>query len=363
MERWQREEARLGIEIDARPLAYALSGSDALDQALSISVLPIGAGQDRRTWRFNALSGLLWPRGSQARNHALSLRNPHADIPVPERLLVLDAMGSREPEVEFGAPSWQADCNQRLTEHGRIALSATVDNLPAFREALIGLLANALDIGSLLVYPRLRGIERSGPRVVALLELVTPGQIAPPSEAEAASSTARLVVKTAKGNRDEVRDLLESLFAVELLSPGEELWLISPWISDVDLLDNRAGGYAGLEAAWPKRHLTLAELLAFAVHTNLQTRLRVVTRPGEQTARFCERLRTLVTLDGNEDRLSVDDRRTELHAKGLVTTDFALNGSMNFTRNGIEVLEETVQLETDPIRIAQFRLNLHGHYP
>ena len=41
---------------------------------------------------------------------------------------------------------------------------------------------------------------------------------------------------------------------------------------------------------------------------------------------------------------------------------FALNGSMNFTNNGVEVLDETVQLETELARVAQFRLNLHGHY-
>jgi hypothetical protein len=169
-------------------------------------------------------------------------------------------------------------------------------------------------------------------------------------------------VKTAKGNRDEVRDLLESLLAVELLSGGQELWLVSPWISDLAVLDNRAGGYSGLEPSWPKRHLHLAELMAFALRAHPHTRVWVVTRPGQHNAPFCSRLRTLAELDGNADRLSVDDSRAELHIKGLVGTGFALNGSMNFTRNGIEVLDETVQLETDPARVSQLRLNLHGHY-
>lgn len=360
--RWKSEESRLGVAIEARSLAYALSGAEDLDQSLNVSVLPIGEGQDRRTWRFNAVLSMLWPRGSQARNHALMLRNPHASILAPERLLVVDALESREPEVEFGSATWRSDCDQLLIEHARIALITTIDNLPAFREALIGLLANALDTGSLLLYPRLRGIERSANRISALLELVTPGHIAPPTETEAVMSTARLIVKTASGNRDEVRDLLESLLAVELISPGKEIWLVSPWISDLPLLDNRSGGYAGLEPAWPKRHLTLAELLAFALRTNQQTHLRVVTRPGDHTARFCERLRGLVVIDGNSDRLSIDDHRSELHTKGLVTTAFALNGSMNFTQNGIQVFDETVQLETEPARVAQFLINLQGHY-
>jgi hypothetical protein len=88
----------------------------------------------------------------------------------------------------------------------------------------------------------------------------------------------------------------------------------------------------------------------------------LVTRPDDHNLKFCERLRTLATLEGCADRVFLDSNRPALHTKGLVATNFALNGSMNFTRNGVEVLEETVQLETDPTRIAQFRLALHGHY-
>jgi len=362
MARWRGEEERLGVELEARALAYALSGGEELDQALGDDVLPIGAGQDRRTWRFNALSSLLWPRGSLARNHALAVRQPFFQMPDPERLLVADLLEASEVDVAFGAEGWRMDFERSLVEHQRVALVTPADDLGLFKNALHSLLVHAVDAGSLLVYPRLRGIEHRGANIAAIFELVTVGHIIPPSDEELDPDTSRLIVKSARSNRDEIRELLESLFAIELLQPGEELWLVSPWISDIPVLDNRAGSYAGLEPSWPKRHLTLAELLAFALRTQPNCRLHVVTRPGEHTARFCDRLRMLTGLDGNADRLSLDDDRPELHTKGLVATGFALNGSMNFTYNGVEVLDETVQLEINPARVAQFRHNLHGHY-
>ena len=362
MERWRQEERRLGLEIEARAVAYAFSAGDQLDQSLSNGVLPIGAGEDRRSWRFNALSGLLWPRGSHARNHALTIRQSFSEMPEPERLLVVDLLGPVEPEVVFGSAEWRANFERCLIAHQRTALTTPANDLSVFREAVTELLVRPVDTGSLLVYPRIQGIERRDNNIAAIFEVATASQIVPPPDDKSDGSTCRLIVKSARSNRDEVRELLESLFAIELLDPGEEIWLVSPWISDIPVLDNRAGSYSGLEPSWPKRHLTLAELLAFALRTQPQCRLYIVTRPGEHTARFCERLRTIIALDGNSDRLNLDDRRPELHTKGLVTARFALNGSMNFTYNGVEALDETVQLEISPTRVAQFRLNLHGHY-
>ncbi len=364
LDRWRQEELRLGIEIEARPLAFALSGTDDLDQSLATDCLPIGADQDRRAWRMNAIYGLLWPRGTQARNHALSLHNPYTDMPAPERFLVLDALGSSNPVVRFGTPNWRAVCEQALVVTSRISLAAPDADLQAVQSALLSLLVTPLDAGSLLLHPRLRGIERGVNEWIAQLELVAPTQITQPpcGEDDSEDATSRLIVRTPRGEREEIRDLLESLLATELMLPGQELWLVSPWITDLPLLDNRTGGYSGLEPSWPKRRISLAEVLAYALRNSPQMMIRIITRPDVHNTRFCARLRHLTSLDGNEQRLSIDDKRENLHTKGLAGSRFAFIGSMNFTHNGIEVLEETVQLETQPARVAQFLVNLHGHY-
>ena len=363
LQRWSQEEIRLGIEIEVRALAYSLSSSDALDQALRNTV-PLGPGQDRRQWRFSALYGLLWPRGTQARNHALALRNPFTEIATPERLLVYDTLSIAEQEVMFNATDWQEQLEQALILEGRATFSSASDILPEFRQNILRLLATPLDTGTLLLYPRVRGVILKEGRTQVTMELVAPGQISTGAPlSEDTPSSARLIVKTLHGSREEVRDLLESLFAAELIAPGEQIWLVSPWVTDLPILDNRAGAYAGLEPSWPKRFLTLAELLAFALKTAPLCRVRVVTRPDVHNQRFCRRLRTLAELDATNDRLGIEDDRATLHIKGLTGTHFALKGSMNFTYNGIEVLEEAVELETELSRVASLLLSFGSHYP
>ena len=272
-------------------------------------------------------------------------------------------MGYTDPEVSFEAHDWFPQCEQLLVTAGRVRLVAPVEMILALRDSIVAILTRPIDTGSLLVYPRLRGIDRQLKEWQVLLDIVVPGQVAPPQDIDQEAVTSRLIVKTAKESREEVRDLLESLFAAELLSPGAEIWLVSPWISDLPLLDNRSGAYSGLEPAWPKRKISLAELLAYALRANPRTVVRIVTRPDVRNARFCRRVRHLVDLDGNADRLAIDDKRPELHSKGLATGSYALIGSMNFTMNGITVLEETVQLDSGKARVGQFFINLHEHYP
>jgi len=352
----------LGVEIEARPLAYALSHSDELEQALAGEVA-LGPGQDRRQWRFSTLYGLLWPRGAVARNHGLALYNPYVESLAPERLLVVDAIGEAEPEIVFESDGWRARLERTLLEYGRAIFSLSPAQLGAFRQAMLALLVRPVDAGSLLLYPRIRAVLRLGDRLQVTLELTTAGQMtnaATDSDEPAVSS--RLIVKSMRGSRDEVRDLIESLVVTELLSPGGEIWLVSPWITDLPVLDNRSGFYSGLEPSWPKRFLTLAELLAFILKSSPRTRMRIVTRPDPHNRRFCRRLQTLAELDLTNGRLEIDAERETLHIKGLVSSHFALKGSMNFTYNGIEVLEEAVELETEPRRVAQLLLNFGAHY-
>lgn len=362
LQRWCDEEVRLGVEIEPRALAYALSADDSLDQALG-GVLPLGPGQDRRQWRFVTIAGLLWARGTQARNHSLELRNPYAEVLSPERFLVIDALATEAIGVLYGSEGWEGALATSLIEAGRSVLSAPVEALESFRLSLLELLSNPVDTGTLLLYPRFRAVTRDNQHVKVTLELVAPGEITTDlGDDESDKASARLIVKTMKGSRDEVRDLLESLIATELLFPGRDIWLVSPWVTDLPLLDNRAGAYFGIEPGWPKSYLKLSELLAYSLKSSPGTQLKVVTRPDQHNKSFCNRLTELARLDGNSERLMIDSNRDKLHIKGFAGDNFSLKGSMNFTYNGIEVLEETVELETDPNRVSQFVFQLRHNY-
>jgi hypothetical protein len=112
LEQWQEEEKRIGIEIDLRVMTYYLSQSDEIDRVVSdVGGTP---GGDRTAWRGGAISGLLWPRGQAIRRSALHMRNPFAELPLVERLLVV-GVHRRRPRVRFDAGKGLVGKGRRAT--------------------------------------------------------------------------------------------------------------------------------------------------------------------------------------------------------------------------------------------------------
>src|SRR4051812_11953197 len=56
-------------------------------------------------------------------------------------------------------------------------------------------------------------------------------------------------------------DLVQSAFAAELLAPSRPLWISSPWISNLELLDNSGRQFSGLVGSWPPRSIRLVEII------------------------------------------------------------------------------------------------------
>ena len=162
----------------------------------------------------------------------------------------------------------------------------------------------------------------------------------------------------APDQQHDVADLLQTIFALELVAPSGGLWLVSPWISDIPIIDNRAGDFATvLDPAWGDRWITLSEVLARLV--TLGTHVVLGVRPEhEYTDAFVNRTRELARL-GTDDRLIIS-RSDDLHHKGLLTDRCHLGGSMNFTFNGIALLQETVRYTTHPAELADLRLEYHA---
>lgn len=64
--------------------------------------------------------------------------------------------------------------------------------------------------------------------------------------------------------RRQFREVLSTMLASLLINP-DEIWLVSPWLSDFPLLDNRSGQWDSLEPKWGNRTVSFSELLARAV--------------------------------------------------------------------------------------------------
>lgn len=154
-----------------------------------------------------------------------------------------------------------------------------------------------------------------------------------------------------------IRDLLQSLLVAETLAPSDPIWILSGWITDIPVVDNRAGRFADVDAEWPLGPVPLSAVLStIAAHGGS---VAIVLRDVDHNKSFLNRLRNV--------RRSLRDRfRTALaadfHEKGIVGADYDLSGSMNFTHRGIEVNEEHLILRTDGATVAARRLALDARW-
>jgi hypothetical protein len=159
MRRWDAEEARLGVELDARVLAYRLSRRDDIDLALSF------AGIDAPTinpdqWRFGVIYGLLWPRGAQIRQSGLRLSSIFTDLPLPEPLLVRRYISEGAVPINVGDTDWEALCLSRLAEAGAVTLRCPMTAVDRLANALAFLATNPAQMDYLSVFARAQAVRR-----------------------------------------------------------------------------------------------------------------------------------------------------------------------------------------------------------
>lgn len=156
---WDTEEARLGVELDARLLAYRLARSDNIDSALGL------AGIDAPTvnpdqWRFGVIYGLLWPRGPQIRQSGLRAYSPFAELPVPDPLLLKSYLEEDAGLIDLEAEGWKAECLHRLAAVGAATLVCPMAAATLLADALVFLATNPVQTDYLSVFSRVQAVRR-----------------------------------------------------------------------------------------------------------------------------------------------------------------------------------------------------------
>ncbi len=162
----------------------------------------------------------------------------------------------------------------------------------------------------------------------------------------------RTLRTSALSSREELADALQSLFISELLDPSQPLWIVTPWISDVVILDNRAGRFTGLLPSLPQRTIRLTEVLI--AHVERGGSIVVACRPDEHNRGFVEELKARAADEGVSDKITCR-YAADLHEKGLLTGHVLLSGSMNLTYNGMRRLEESILVTDDTDAVARAR--------
>jgi hypothetical protein len=169
VDRWSNQEARLGVEVDARVFAYACADDDSLD--LALEEVAARAPGDLRQWRFGTVFSLLWPRGTAVRSQGLSFRSPYADSPLPDPDLVADQLRAQVPRVSLGSQTRADEISEHLRLSGHVELVGSTSERVQLRREAVTLVATPVDVGGLLLYPRVVGLKTRPTETAVVLEL------------------------------------------------------------------------------------------------------------------------------------------------------------------------------------------------
>lgn len=163
----------------------------------------------------------------------------------------------------------------------------------------------------------------------------------------------RRIFKTQTTGVTTIQELLQTMFVAEVLQPGDEIWIVSPWISNVVLIDNRSGSFDALNPEWGRREVRLADVLVTLM--NHGTRVNVVTRNEASNDAFRTRIADLTRECCLEDQIGVHIH-DQLHTKGILLTRCLLMGSMNLTYSGMVINDEWVEYSLDQHDLGRTRL-------
>lgn len=148
-------------------------------------------------------------------------------------------------------------------------------------------------------------------------------------------------VRSNSGNHT-LRDLLVSIFVTELMNPSKELYLISPYLSNIPLIDNQLDSYTDLFPLTKSKRIYLSDVLWTLAWKGVSVRLICDPNRAETQPLFSQ-LRGIVAFRRLEDN----------HEKGLFTHNVYLHGSMNFTYRGVYVNKENLRSTWQPAEVRQ----------
>lgn len=172
-------------------------------------------------------------------------------------------------------------------------------------------------------------------------------------------AVTRSIFRSSIHCRSEIRELLEGIFVRELLSPSPEFFIVSPWVSDIAVIDNRANAYTDILPQSGPREVRLGEVLRVMLRSGANVCLAI--RPDRHNDKLIDTLVSRAQADRTDEQLTIASEK-DLHEKGICGADYYLNGSMNLTYNGIEVLEESVKYVTDPSEVSRVQVTYQEHW-
>ncbi|MET8613385.1 phospholipase D-like domain-containing protein DpdK [Streptomyces cellulosae] len=147
-----------------------------------------------------------------------------------------------------------------------------------------------------------------------------------------------------------VDSMLAAALMAEMINPSRELWLVSPWITDVRVIDNRHGSFDALFGDVPPSSWRLSDALLRIAGAG--SHVYIITRPDSHNEAFLRRIEA-AELDTVHVR-----RDADVHEKTLCGQEWLLTGSMNYTVRGMAKNDESVTYKVGGPDAGQARLDL-----
>ena len=152
-------------------------------------------------------------------------------------------------------------------------------------------------------------------------------------------------------------EFLQSLFVAELILPSSRIWISSPWITDVDVIDNTARQFGALVPSWPASWIRFSDVLMALIETGSE--IVVIANYDRHNVEFLSRVERLsVVYPGRAHVIKTAD----VHEKGILSDNFTIDGSMNFTYRGININQEYLGYRCDPEIVHERHLVLEERW-
>lgn len=162
-------------------------------------------------------------------------------------------------------------------------------------------------------------------------------------------------VRTRPRNGLAITDVLTSALLSEFCMPSKELWLVSGWVTDLPVIANAYRQFDAVLGTDARSNLTLTEVLGALSRRG--TQIHVALREEQHNRRFVDRVERVC----EPNTLSVYSS-PDLHEKLLVGWTWLMKGSMNFTWNGVQINEESIDFQDDSGIAARQRLELRTRW-
>lgn len=172
---WDAQEARLGVELDLRTVAYRFSHETDVDTLLVNSGFNLPDGS-LENWRFNVIYGMLWPRGSINRRQGLDLYNPYSNLDDAEPLLVESYLTNQAEKISVTTEDWKERAIDALSRTGIVTLVGEMNEAADLAKSVNFFATNPIPSEYLSVFARLDAVRRVGSCFEVDLELAEVAQ-------------------------------------------------------------------------------------------------------------------------------------------------------------------------------------------